>query len=38
MVAMVLKMKLFTFMNRVLILEYLGYYMNTIGDMQNENI
>ena len=33
---MVLKMKLFTFMNKVFILEYLDYYMNTSGDMQNE--
>ena len=36
MVVMVLKMKLFTFMNRVFILVYLDYYMNTIDDMQNE--
>ena len=36
MVAMVLKMKLFTFMNRVFILVYLDYYINTIDDMQNE--
>ena len=36
MVAMVLKMKLFTFMNRVFILVYQDCYMKTIGDMQNE--
>ena len=36
MVAMVLKMKLFTFVNRVFILVYLDYYMNTIDDKQNE--